>query len=48
VQTVLRHENISTTFQVYGAPQLKAERELQRRLVDFVKQRPKEEGWKQE
>ena len=46
VKTLLRHENIATTSEVYGAPQMEAKRELQRRLVDFVKQRAKQEGWK--
>jgi len=39
-------QNIATTSQVYGAPQMEAKRELQRRLVDFVKQRAEQEGWK--
>jgi hypothetical protein len=45
---LLRHENIATTSQVYGAPQIEAKRELQRRLVEFVKQRAELEGWKPE
>ena len=48
VKTLLRHENIATTSQVYGAPQMEAKRELQRRLVNFVKQRAEQEGWKPE
>jgi integrase len=48
VKTLLRHENITTTSQVYGAPQMEAKRELQRRLVDFVKKRAEQEGWKPE
>ncbi|MGA9965976.1 MAG: hypothetical protein WBQ10_12310 [Terriglobales bacterium] len=32
VKTLLRHENIATTSQVYGAPQMETKRELQRRL----------------
>lgn len=48
VKTLLRQENIATTSQVYGAPQMEAKRELQRRLVDFVKQRAELEGWKRE
>ena len=46
VKTLLRHENIATTSQVYGAPQIEAKRDLQRRLVEFVKHRAEEEGWK--
>jgi DNA-binding transcriptional MerR regulator len=46
VKTLLRHENIATTSQVYGAPQIEAKRELQRRLVEFVKQQAEREGWK--
>src|ERR1700736_4866989 len=48
VKTLLRHENIATTSQVYGAPQMEAKRELQRRLVEFVKQQAELEGWKPE
>ena len=48
VKTLLRHENIATTSQVYGAPQIEAKRDLQRRLVEFVKQRAELEGWKLE
>jgi integrase len=48
VKILLRHENIATTSQVYGAPQLEAKRELQRRLVDFVKRSAEQEGWKPE
>ena len=48
VKTLLRHENIATTSQVYGAPQIEAKRELQRRLVDFVKRSAEQEGWKPE
>jgi integrase len=48
VKTLLRHENIATTSQNYGRVELEAKRELQRRLVEFVKQRAAEEGWKPE
>lgn len=48
VKTLLRHENIATTSQVYGAPQIEAKRKLQRRLVEFVKQQAELEGWKPE
>jgi len=46
VKTLIRRENIATTSQVYGTPQMEAKRELQRRLVDFVKRRAEQEGWK--
>jgi len=48
VKTLLRHENIATTSQYYGRIELHAKRELQRKLVEFVKQRAAEEGWKPE
>jgi integrase len=46
VKTLLRHENLATTSQVYGTPQLPAKRELQRRLVEYVKQQATAEGWR--
>jgi integrase len=46
VKTLLRHENLATTSQVYGTPRLPAKRELQRRLVEYVKQQASAEGWK--
>jgi integrase len=46
VKTLLRHENIATTSEIYGGPQLAAKRELQRRLVAYVKQQAAAEGWK--
>ena len=39
---------VSERTQVYGAPQMEAKRELQRRLVDFVKRSAEQEGWKPE
>jgi len=48
VKTLLRHENIATTSQIYGVPQIEAKRGLQRRLVEFVKQQAELEGWKPE
>jgi integrase len=48
VKTLLRHENLATTSQSYGRVELEAKRELQRRLMGFVKQRAAEEGWKPE
>jgi integrase len=33
VKVLLRHENIATTSQIYGGPQVEAKRELQRRLI---------------
>jgi integrase len=45
IKTLLRHENIATTSQVYGEVHIAAKRALQQRLVDYVKQKAKEEGW---
>lgn len=38
VKTLLRHENIATTSNVYGDIGLVAKRRIQQRLVEFVKQ----------
>lgn len=38
VKTLLRHENIATTSNVYGDIGLVAKRRIQERLVEFVKQ----------
>jgi integrase len=46
VKTLLRHENIMTTSQVYGVPRLAAKRHLQQLLVEYVKQQAAGEGWK--
>jgi integrase len=48
VKTLLRHENVATASQNYGRVELQAKRILQERLVEFVKQRAAEEGWKPE
>ena len=37
VKTLLRHENISTTSQIYGEMEIEAKRRIQNRLVGFVK-----------
>lgn len=45
VKTLLRHENIATTSEVYGSLDLAAKRRIQERLVRFVKHRAQDEGW---
>ena len=37
VKTLLRHENIATTSEVYGELELGAKRKIQERLVQFVR-----------
>ena len=37
VKTLLRHENISTTSQIYGEMEIEAKRRIQDRLIGFVK-----------
>jgi len=37
VKTLLRHENIATTSNVYGDLGMEAKRRIQQRLVEFVK-----------
>ena len=43
VKTLLRHENIATTSNVYGDIGLVAKRRIQERLVEFVKQQAQAE-----
>jgi hypothetical protein len=38
LKTLLRHENITTTSDVYGGLGMEAKRRIQQRLVNFVKQ----------
>jgi integrase len=38
VKTLLRHENIATTSEVYGDLGMEAKRRIQQQLVNFVKQ----------
>jgi hypothetical protein len=38
VKTLLRHENLATTSEVYGDLGMEAKRRIQQRLVNFVKQ----------
>lgn len=45
IKTLLRHENIATTSQIYGAIEMEAKRALLERLVEYVKRKAKEEGW---
>jgi integrase len=44
VKTLLRHENIATTSELYGELELDAKRKIQQRLVRFVRQRAAAEG----
>ena len=46
VKTLLRHENIVTTSDVYGDLGMDAKRRIQKRLVAFVTQQAKDEGAK--
>jgi integrase len=48
VKTLLRHENIVTTSDVYGYLGMDAKRRIQKRLVAFVTQQAKDEGAKHE
>jgi hypothetical protein len=38
VKTLLRHENIATTSEIYGDLGLEAKRRIQQTLINFVKQ----------
>ncbi|MBZ5629182.1 MAG: hypothetical protein LAO06_09995 [Acidobacteriia bacterium] len=38
VKTLLRHENLATTSEVYGDLGMEAKRRIQQQLVNFVKQ----------
>jgi len=44
VKTLLRHENIATTSNIYGDIGLVAKRRIQERLVEFVKQQAESES----
>ena len=37
VKTLLRHENIATTSQIYGGMEIEAKRKIQDRLIRFVR-----------
>jgi hypothetical protein len=43
VKTLLRHENIATTSNVYGDIGMLAKRRIQERLADFVKRQAEDE-----
>src|ERR1700693_2629354 len=47
-KTLLRHENIVTTSDVYGDLGIDAKRRIQKRLVAFVTQQAKDQGAKHE
>lgn len=38
VKTLLRHQNIATTSDIYGDLGLEAKRRIQQRLINFVKE----------
>jgi integrase len=38
VKTLLRHENIATTSEIYGDLRLEVKRRIQQRLINFVKE----------
>ena len=42
---ILRHEDIATTSNIYGGMPLEEKRAVQQRLVRYVKQKAKSEGW---
>ena len=48
VKTLLRHEDIATTSNVYGDLGMDAKRRIQQRMVDFVKRQAAEETSKSE
>ncbi len=48
VKTLLRHEDIATTSNVYGDLGMDAKRRIQQRLVNFVKQQAVDEASKSE
>lgn len=44
-KSLLRHENISTTSNVYGGLELETKRNLQRRVLEHVTKKAEAEGW---
>ena len=44
VKTLLRHEDIATTSNVYGELSMGAKRRIQQRLVDFVRREAEAEA----
>jgi len=48
VKTLLRHEDIATTSNVYGDLGMKAKRRIQQRMVEFVRRQASEQASKQE
>lgn len=44
IKTLLRHENISTTSQIYGQMEIEAKRRIQDRLIGFVKRQAESES----
>lgn len=48
VKTLLRYENIATTFNVYGDTGMLDKRRIQERLVNFVKRQAEDESAQRE
>ena len=48
VKTLLRHEDISTTSNIYGDLGMEAKRRIQEKLVEFVRRQASQEAAKQE
>ena len=46
VKTLLRHENIATTSEIYGDLGMDTKRRIQQRMVEFVKQQAVDEASK--
>jgi hypothetical protein len=48
VKTLLRHEDIATTSNVYGQLSMVAKRRIQQRLVNFVRRQAEDEATQSE
>ena len=46
-KTLLRHEDVATTSNIYGQFELQVKRQLQQRLVKYVKKQAEAQGWKE-
>jgi hypothetical protein len=44
-KTLLRHQDIATTSQIYGEWELEEIRVAQQRVIEYVKKRAAAEGW---
>jgi integrase len=45
IKALLRHENISTTSQIYGALEVEVKRRIQQKLIGFVTGQAEADGW---